>query len=201
MVAGLEQDGVPVTRVTAELFRRLSDRDGPAGLAAIVRGGIGGLDELTVGTDSVFVVLHELQNPGNIGTIIRTADAAGATGVILLGTSADPLSGPAIKASMGSLFAVPVVAVAGQAELLAWAAGSGLRLVALTGAGDTDLWQASLPRPMLVLLGNEGAGLPDELLAAADQAVRISMTGTAESLNVAAAAAVVLYEIRRRQSV
>jgi TrmH family RNA methyltransferase len=200
MVAELERDGVPVTRVSADLFRRLSDRDGPTGLAAIVHGGIGGLDELAVGTDSVFVVLHELQNPGNIGTIIRTADAAGATGVILLGTSADPLSGAAIKASMGSLFAVPVVAVAEQAELLAWASGAGLRLVALTGAGDTDLWQAPLPRPMLVLLGNEGAGLPDELLAAADQAVRIPMTGTAESLNVAAAAAVVLYEIRRRQS-
>jgi len=201
MVAGLEQDGVPVTRVTAELFRRLSDRDGPAGLAAIVRGGIGGLDELAVAADSVFVVLHELQNPGNIGTIIRTADAAGATGVILLGRCADPLSGAAIKASMGSLFAVPVVAVAELPELLAWATGSGLRLVAMTGAGTTDLWQAPLTRPMLVLLGNEGAGLPDELLAAADQAVRIPMTGTAESLNVAAAAAVLLYELRRRESV
>jgi TrmH family RNA methyltransferase len=201
MVAELERDGVPVTRVSADIFRRLSDRDGPAGLAAIVHGGIGGLDELTVSDDSVFVVLHELQNPGNIGTIIRTADAAGASGVILLGTSADPLSGPAIKASMGSLFALPVVAVAEQAELLAWADRSGLRLVALTGAGSAELWQASFPRPMLVLLGTEGAGLPDGLLAAADQAVRIPMTGTAESLNVAAAAAVVLYELRRRQSV
>jgi TrmH family RNA methyltransferase len=200
MVAELERDGVPVTRVSADIFRRLSDRDGPAGLAAIVRGSIGGLAELVVNHDSVFVVLHELQNPGNIGTIIRTADAAGAAGVILLGTCADPLSGAAIKASMGSLFALPVVAVAEPAELLAWAADSGLRTVALTGAGDAELWQAALPRPMLVLLGNEGAGLPDELLAAADQAVRIPMTGTAESLNVAAAAAVVLYELRRRES-
>lgn len=197
MVAGLERDGVAVTRVSAELFGRLSDRDGPAGLAAIVRGGIGGLDQLTVTPDSVFVVLHELQNPGNIGTIVRTADAAGATGVILLGNTADPLAPAAIKASMGSLFAVPVVA-AEPAELLAWAGEQGARLVALSGGAATELWTAPLPRPMLILLGNEGTGLPDALLAAADAAVRIPMTGTAESLNVAAAAAVVLYELKRR---
>jgi TrmH family RNA methyltransferase len=198
MVAGLERDGVAVTRVSAELFGRLSDRDGPAGLAAIVRGGVGELSELAVAPHSVFVVLHELQNPGNIGTIIRTADAAGAAGVILLGRTADPLSGTAIKASMGSLFAVPVVAVAEQPELLDWARANGVRLVAMSGAGIDDLWSAGLPRPLAILLGNEGAGLPDTLLAAAAQRVRIPMSGTAESLNVAAAAAVVLYELKRR---
>lgn len=197
MVAGLERDGVAVTRVSAELFRRLSDRDGPAGLAAIVRGGIGSLDQLSVASNSVFVALHELQNPGNIGTIIRTADAAGATGVMLLGNTADPLAPAAIKASMGSLFAVPVVA-AEPAELLTWAGGHGVRLVALSGGAAAELWSAPLPRPVIILLGNEGAGLPDALLAAADTAVRIPMTGTAESLNVAAAAAVVLYELKRR---
>lgn len=200
MVADLERDEVPVTRVSADIFHRLSDRDGPAGLAAIVHGGLGGLNELAVTADSVFVVLHELQNPGNIGTIIRTADAAGMAGVILLGNTADPLSGPAIKASMGSLFALPVVAVAEPAELLSWASGNGLRLVALTGGGSAELWAAELDRPMLVLFGNEGAGLPEPLLAAAELSVRIPMTGTAESLNVAAAAAVVLYELRRRES-
>lgn len=198
MVAGLERDGVSVTRVSAELFRRLSDRDGPAGLAAIVRGGVGGLDQLTVAADSVFVALHELQNPGNIGTIIRTADAAGAAGVILLGNTADPLAPAAIKASMGSLFAVPVVA-AEPAELLAWAGGHGARLVALSGGAAAELWSAPLPRPSIILLGNEGTGLPDALVGAADSVVRIPMTGTAESLNVAAAAAVVLYELKRRE--
>jgi TrmH family RNA methyltransferase len=153
---------------------------------------------LTVTADSVFVVLHELQNPGNIGTIVRTADAAGAAGVILLGRTADPLSGTAIKASMGSVFAVPVVAVAEQAHLLDWAHEHEISLTALSGAGTVELWGAELPRPLAVLLGNEGAGLPDSLLAAAAQRVRIPMSGTAESLNVAAAAAVVLYELKRR---
>jgi len=198
MVADLERDGVPVTRVSAELFGRISDRDGPAGLAAIVAGGLAGLDSLTVQADSVFVVLHELANPGNIGTIVRTADAAGAAGMILLGSTADPLSGPAIKASMGSVFAVPTVAVSEAQELLDWARAQGCQLAAMTGGGASDLWQTGLPRPLLVLLGNEGNGLPDELLAAADLRVRIPMTGTAESLNVAAAAAVVLFELARR---
>lgn len=198
MVAGLERDGVAVTRVSAELFGRLSDRDGPAGLAAIVRGGVGGLSELAVTHDSVFVVLHELQNPGNIGTIVRTADAAGASGIILLGHTADPLSGTAIKASMGSLFAVPVVAVAEEPALLGWAREYGVRLVAMSGAGSDDLWTAGLARPLAILLGNEGTGLPDSLLSAAEERVRIPMSGTAESLNVAAAAAVVLYELKRR---
>jgi len=198
MVADLESDGVPVTRVSAELFGRLSDRDGPAGLAAIVAGGLAGLDSLVVRADSVFVVLHELANPGNIGTIVRTADAAGAAGVILLGNTADPLSGPAIKASMGSVFATPTVAASSAAELLSWARAHGCQVAAMTGGGASDLWHTELPRPLLVLLGNEGAGLPDELLAAADLRVRIPMTGTAESLNVAAAAAVVLFELARR---
>ncbi|MFL6163673.1 MAG: TrmH family RNA methyltransferase [Jatrophihabitantaceae bacterium] len=200
MVEELAAAGVPVTRVSADIFRRLSDRDGPAGLAAIVRGGLGDLDELVVTDDSVFVVLHEPRNPGNIGTIIRTADAAGATGVILLGHTADPLSAAAIKASMGSLFGLPVVAVAEPAELLDWVGANGVRLVAMSGGGTAELWSAEFGRPLAILLGNEGAGLPDTMLAAAQQSVRIPMGGTAESLNVAAAAAVVLYELKRRTS-
>lgn len=198
MVAEREAAGVQVVRVSADIFQRLSERDGPAGLLAIVSGGLAMLNDLVVTADSVFVVLHELNTPGNIGTIIRTADAAGAHGVILLGATADPLAPAAIKASMGSLFAVPVVAVATEAELLAWAAD--LYVVALTGAGSTELWQAELPRPLLLLLGNEGAGLTDSLIEAADSRVRIPMEGTAESLNVAAAAAVVLYELKRRRA-
>lgn len=198
MVDELAAAGVPVVRVSADIFTRLSDRDGPAGLLAIVAGGVGGLDSLVVQPDSVFVVLHELSTPGNIGTIIRTVDAAGGHGVILLGPTADPLSPAAIKASMGSLFAVPVVAVGSESELLDWVRTNQLHSAALTGSGSTDLWRAELPRPAVLLLGNEGAGLSDSLIQAAESRVRIPMQGTAESLNVAAAAAIVLYELERR---
>lgn len=199
LVAELAGRGVRTVAVSAEIFGRLSERDSPAGLLAVVSGGLAGLEALTVTPDSLFVLLHEPASPGNVGTIIRTADAAGATGVILLGPGADPLSPAALKASMGSLFAQPVVAAGDESGLLGWARSNRLHLVALTGSGAQSLWQAELPRPLVVMLGNEGRGLTDSLLAAADARVRIPMTGTAESLNVAAAAAVALFELSRRQ--
>ena len=117
MVAGQEAAGTRVARVTGELFARLSARDGPSGLAAIVRARVPGLASLPVTPGSVFVALHEVGNPGNLGTIIRTADAAGAAGVVLVGAAADPFDPVAVKASMGALFAVPVARAAGPAEL------------------------------------------------------------------------------------
>src|SRR5262249_14240073 len=104
MVEAQEAGGVRVARLTGELFGRLSDRDTPAGLAAILRAVPAGVDDLMVAEGAVFAALHEPGNPGNIGTIIRTASAAGAAGVILIGPSADPFDPAAVKASMGALF-------------------------------------------------------------------------------------------------
>ena len=103
---------VPVVRLTAELFTRLSDREGPTGVAAIVAIDERPLEQLAVGERSLFVALHEVANPGNLGTIVRTADSLGIDGVVVVGPSTDPYSPSAVKASMGSLFAVPVVHVA-----------------------------------------------------------------------------------------
>ena len=108
MVAAQEAAGVRVARLSGELFGRIADRDGPSGLAAIVRAAPATLADLAVGADSLFVALHEAGNPGNVGTIVRTASAAGAAGVILIGPSADPYDPVAVKASMGALFTVPV---------------------------------------------------------------------------------------------
>src|SRR5215475_691082 len=108
MVDGQEARGVRVARLTGELFGRISDRDGPAGLAAIVRGTQVRVGDLVVPDHGLFAALHEPGNPGNVGTIIRTASAAGASGVILIGPSADPYDPVAVKASMGALFSVPV---------------------------------------------------------------------------------------------
>ena len=128
MVAAQESAGVSVARLSDELFTRLADRDGPSGLAAIVRSQPRVLADLAVGrAGSVFVALHEAGNPGNLGTIVRTASAAGADGVILIGPSADPYDPAAVKASMGALFTVPVAAAATAAEFLAWAASEGVR--------------------------------------------------------------------------
>ncbi len=198
MVATQESAGVSVARLSDELFTRLADRDGPSGLAAIVRSQPRVLADLAVGAGSVFVALHEAGNPGNLGTIVRTASAAGADGVILIGPSADPYDPAAVKASMGALFTVPVAAAATAAEFLAWAASKGVRVIAASGRAEAGYWDADLTPPGALLLGSEGSGLPADLIEAADLRVSIPMTGTAESLNLAVAAGILLYEVRRR---
>jgi RNA methyltransferase, TrmH family len=197
MVAAQEARGVRVARLTGDLFTRLSDREGPAGLAAIVRGRQAGLDDLVVGAGSVFVALHRIGNPGNLGTIIRTVDAAGGAGVILIGDATDPTAPAAVKASMGSLFAVDVAHVGGGDAFLRWSAARGIQVVATSGRAGADHWSAGYRPPLVILLGSEGDGLPAGLLDGAGLRVRIPMTGTAESLNVAVAAGVMLYEVRR----
>src|SRR5262252_1468822 len=198
MVAAQEARGVRVARLTSELFGRIADRDGPTGLAAIVRKRMGGLDGLSVPRDAVFVALHEVANPGNLGTIIRTADAAGAAGVILIGQAADPFDPAAVKASMGALFSVPVAAEPSADAFGQWCRQYGVAVAVTSAAGSGSLWDADIPRPVAILLGSEGPGLPEDLLAAGDIRLRIPMTGTAESLNLAVATGILLYETWRR---
>lgn len=195
MVAEREAAGVPVARLSAELFDRLSDRDGPSGLAAIVRGRPTDLSALPAG--DLFVALHDIGNPGNLGTVIRTADAVGASGVVLVGNTADPFAPAAVKASMGSLFAVPVAHEPDVDAFFAWATARGVRVVATSGGAELAHWDTSWQPPVALVLGSEGAGLPTAVLDRADAVVRIPMTGTAESLNLAVAAGVLLYEAAR----
>jgi TrmH family RNA methyltransferase len=195
MVEEQEALGTRVARLTSELFLRLSEREGAPGLAAIVRGRVGALSSLPVG--DVFVALHEVGNPGNLGTIIRTADAAGAGGVILIGDTTDPFAPAAVKASMGSLFAVNLAHTPTLDGFFTWAGDHDVTVVATSGYATDEHWTSTYPRPVAVLLGSEGNGLPADALARADRQVRIPMDGTAESLNLAVAAALMLYELRR----
>jgi RNA methyltransferase, TrmH family len=198
MVARQEAAGTRVARVSGELFARLSGRDGPSGLAAIVRGAADTLAGLAAGPGSVFVALHEIGNPGNLGTIIRTASAAGAAGVVLLGATTDPFDPAAVKASMGALFSVPVAHEPDVAAFFGWAAAAGVTVITTSGRAADSFWAARFPRPAAFLLGSEGAGLPAGVLARGDRQVRIPMTGTAESLNLAVAAGLLLYEAARQ---
>jgi RNA methyltransferase, TrmH family len=198
MVDAQATAGVRVAQLTGELFGRISDRDTPTGLAAIVRGAPAALGAIAVPGDAVFVALHTVGNPGNVGTIIRTASAAGAAGVILIGASADPYDPAAVKASMGALFTVPVATAESDQDFLAWAGTRGVTVAATSARASVSCWEATWRLPLALLLGSEGTGLPGDLLGAADLSVAIPMTGTAESLNLAVAAGVLLYEVRRR---
>jgi TrmH family RNA methyltransferase len=197
MVAEQEARGVRVAYVSGELFGRLGSREGPSGVAAIVRSRETSLDGLPAGAGAVFTALYQIGNPGNLGTIVRTVDATGGAGVITVGDSTDPFGPAAVKASMGSLFAVPVAHAPDADSFFGWAAAHGVQVVATSGGADTEHWRAVYRPPLAVLFGAEGAGLPEPVLRRADTLVRIPMTGTAESLNLAAAAAVMLYEVRR----
>ena len=198
MIAGQEERGVRVARLSDEVFTRISGREGPSGLAAIVRGRLAGLAGLAAGPAAVFLALHSIGNPGNLGTIIRTANAAGAAGVVLVGQTTDPFDPAAVKASMGALFTLPVAHAATPAEFFGWAAAAGVTVVTTSARAGQIFWDASYPRPLALLLGAEGAGLPSEVLARGDRQVQIPMSGTAESLNLAVAAGLLLYEVNRQ---
>ena len=193
LVSGFEDAGGAVVRVSSHVFSSISDRDGPTGIAAIVRQQLATLPDFTVGIDSVFVGLYETANPGNLGTIIRAADSFGVAGIVLIGSTADPFAPVAVKASMGSLFALPVVRVASADELFAWAASNNVTTIATSARGAVATPGATFPKPSLVLLGSEGGGLPADVTARSDMSVRVPMHGTASSLNLAVAAGILLY--------
>jgi RNA methyltransferase, TrmH family len=199
MVAEQAHNGVRVVQFSRELFTRMSERDGPAGVAAIVRSRTVALADLTAPPGAVFAALHRVSNPGNLGTIIRTVDAVGGAGVILIGNSADPYAPTAVKASMGSLFGIAVAHAPDAGTFFEWARDRAVATVATSGYADQEHWDVDYRAPLAILLGNEGDGLPEEVLARADLRIRIPMVGTAESLNLAVAAGVMLYEARRRQ--
>ncbi|MEV1011992.1 RNA methyltransferase [Streptomyces sp. NPDC049881] len=197
MVAEREAAGTRVARLGRALFERLVDREGPAGLAAVVRTRTRALEDLVAGPGAVFTALDRIANPGNLGTVIRTVDAAGGAGVVLIGDTVDPFGPVAVKASMGSLFAVDVAHAPDADTFFAWAAGNGVRVLAASGGAADDHWDASYQPPLALLFGSEREGLPSGVLERADGRLRIPMVGTAESLNVGVAAGIMLYEARR----
>ena len=179
--------------VAPDLFDRLTDRDERPELLLVA-----GIPEQRIPErdDLVLVVLDRIQSPGNLGTIIRTSDALGAHAVVTVGHAASAYDPQCVRASTGSLFAVPVVAVDSLADLEPHLAGT--TVVATDEHGEVDIGAADLRAPCAVLLGNETAGLSRALRERADVTVRIPMAGSASSLNIAAAHAIVLHELARR---
>jgi TrmH family RNA methyltransferase len=185
--------GVEVVHVDATVLTALAETVTPQGLvgvAPLLEGALPGVPRLVA-------VLHEVHDPGNAGTVIRTADAAGADAVVLTTGSVDPHNGKCVRATAGSLWHLPVVTDADPLETLAELQRKGLTVLATTGAAERDLDEVDLTAPTAWVFGTEAHGLPDDVLAACDGQVRIPIHGRAESLNLAAAAAVCLYASAR----
>jgi TrmH family RNA methyltransferase len=197
--------------LSGDVFRTLSDRDQPQGIAALVRMEDHPLTAIETGrgvgdAGLLVVVAYRLQDPGNLGSIIRTADAAGATGVVVVEPSVDLFAPQTVRATMGSIFALPVVRLGDETALSTWfeemrTSGVPLRVVASSSHAQQTHFEADLGGPLALLIGSERQGLPVAVQEEADVAVRLPMAGRATSLNASAATAALIYEaVRQRQA-
>ena len=194
----LESRAVPVQDVAVRTFAQLADTDTPQGIVAIVEPPSWKADDLAVGPGRVVLLVDGVQDPGNVGTLIRTAHALGAVGTIVLRGTADAQSPKALRAAMGATFRHPVVSL-DDAALITWARKHDVTLWAAAADG-TPLHKAldgKKAGPIAVIVGNEGAGIRPHLNAIAATRVAVPLTAGAESLNVAVAAGILLYEVTR----
>ena len=184
--------GGEVLEVSREVLEKIARRDNPQAVLGVFRQLHHGIETLDPHVAQCWVALQAVRDPGNLGTIVRTADAAGCGGVILVGDCCDPFSVEAVRATMGSIFATPVYRLEVDA-FLAWRAAWPGAVVATLLSAEVDYRAAAYRAPNLILMGNEQAGLPPEIAAACDVAVKIPMRGRADSLNLSVATGVMIY--------
>jgi len=186
-----------VLEASGKVLSGITRRDNPQIVVGVFEQRLVPLPSVRPGAGEVWVALDRVRDPGNLGTVIRTADAVGAAGVILVGETTDPFSIEAVRATMGSVFAVPL-AKAGVEAFLAWRKTFPGLMVGTHLKGAVDYRRIDYGEgPVLLLMGNEQQGLPETLAQACDRLVRIPQAGRADSLNLAVATGVMLYEIRR----
>jgi RNA methyltransferase, TrmH family len=196
LVQGALAAGVECLEVSSQVLGKLAEKDNPQSMMAVFRQRWSDAPKISSeNKSSVWLALEEVRDPGNLGTILRTADAVGAAGVILVGTCCDPFQREAVRATMGSIFAVPLVRLASDTFLdlaRSWpgtVAGTHL-------SGRQDFRHAQYRGPTLVVMGGEGPGLSEAVTAACTDLVKIPMAGHLDSLNLAIATALVLYQVR-----
>jgi TrmH family RNA methyltransferase len=203
LIAAADVAGVAHTTVSTDVAAALSETVTPQGLVAVVESLDLPLERVVEHRPRLVAVLADVRDPGNAGSVIRAADAAGADAVVLAGDSVDPYNGKAVRASVGSIFHVPLVCGVGVTEATDALRAAGLTVVVADGSGVADLDEVvadgTLSVPTAWVFGNEAWGVRPEVRAVADHVVRIPIYGRAESLNLATAAALCLYASARGQ--
>ncbi len=194
--------GLDTLELSKEVFLGISLKENPQGLCAILKQRVRSLDGVDPGVDDLWVALDEVQDPGNLGTILRTADAVGAKGVILLDYSTDPYDPTSIRASMGAIFSQAIVR-SSLKEFIAWKDKAGISIVGTSDKAEQDYHVYPYPSPIVLLMGSERQGLDAGHIQICNEVVKIPMQGESDSLNLAIATAIVLYEIfnQRREKV
>jgi TrmH family RNA methyltransferase len=184
--------GGDVVEVTQDILAKVSRRDNPQAVVGVFQQVFRPTETLVPLAAPCWVALHRVRDPGNLGTIIRTADAAGCGGVILVGECCDPYSVEAVRATMGSIFAVPLTRVS-ETEFAAWRNGWPGSVVGTLLCAELDYRQANYGKPAMILMGNEQQGLPPPMAELCDVNVKIPMRGRADSLNLAVATGIMIY--------
>jgi TrmH family RNA methyltransferase len=189
-----EATGIERLEVSRQVFESLTNRDGPQGIAAVIRQRWRSLKGVEIEDGDRWVVLTAIQDPGNLGTVLRTADASGATGLILLEAGADPWDRTAMRASTGAVFTQQLIR-ADWTTFATWARATGAMIVGATDDATTSYRGASYGPRTLLLMGSEREGLTEVQRQFCDQLVAIPMQGSVDSLNLGVAASLVLYEV------
>lgn len=195
IIAAAEANGADVIETTPDILTKMSGKDNPQMLLGAFRQPDVSLDRLDRSRSPLWLVAQALRDPGNIGTILRTGDAVGAGGLILIDDCADPFSVEAVRASMGALF-TQTIAAARWPEFVEWLRGGDGQLVGTSLKTDHDYLGVTYQQPCFLLIGNEQQGLPADYEAECDLLVKIPMAGRADSLNAAIAAAVMAFQVR-----
>ncbi|MEW5425216.1 TrmH family RNA methyltransferase [Amorphus sp. 3PC139-8] len=190
--------GALVVMASEEVMARLTRRDNPQTMVGVFHQRLVGLDAVEAKPAPVWVALEDVRDPGNLGTILRTVDAVAGAGVILIGDTTDPFGLEAVRASMGSIFHVPIVRVSREA-FMAWRSRFPGVVIGTHLAGAVDYRTVMTDKPVLLLMGTEQRGLSEEIVAACDRLVKIPMAGKADSLNLAVSTGVMLYELGRNR--
>lgn len=197
LVRWAQQQGTECLEVSQAVLEKLASKDNPQSVMGVLEQRWHPLPTgKAMPREGVWLALEEIRDPGNLGTILRTVDAVGARGVILVGTCCDPYAREAVRATMGSIFAVPLIRCERQA-FIDWVGGWPGDVVGTHLAAREDFRAAPYTRPTLVVMGSEGPGMSAPVAAACNRLIRIPMTGKLDSLNLAVATALILYEIRR----
>ncbi len=186
--------GGDVIEVSRDILEKVSRKDNPQMVVAVFPQVFGDVAALRPADARCWVALQQVRDPGNLGTIVRTADAAGCGGVILVGDCCDPYSVEAVRATMGSIFAIPIYKL-GVPEFIAWRKTWPGSVVGTLLTATVDHRAADYRAPSLILMGNEQAGLPPELAAVCDVNVKIPMRGRADSLNLSVATGIMIYAV------
>lgn len=198
MVRHMKRAGIEVLEVTPDVFQSLSLADEPQGVGMVVRQRWHALDEVGHISGLCWLAFETVRSPGNLGTILRTCDAVGASGAIFIGNSIDPYDPALVRATMGAVFSQRFVRATG-AEFARWKQRSGIRLIGTSPSALKDYRAVCYKQPVVLYMGSERKGMSAEHQALCDEIVRIPMCGRADSLNLAVATGVMLYEVLRQK--